>query len=185
MKKIIKYTGIVIAVLAVTVIGLNIASSDEKEIAIVIEQEVNAPAKDVYDKVRHLKNYPSWSPFLLKDPQQKYSLSNVDGEVGAKFHWVGVKEESEGYQEIVGLEDNKAVNIKCTITVPFEAKPAFDYYFAERGNKTIVTQKFKVQMPFPANIIAHFTNLRKEMKQTNETGLALLKKVCEGNLAQK
>jgi uncharacterized membrane protein len=184
MKKVFKYLGIFLAVLILAVAGLNIVSSDEKEIAIVIEQEVNAPVNEVYNKVRNLKNYPSWSPFLLKDPQQKHSLSNVDGQVGARFHWVGVKEESEGYQEIVGLEENKAVNIKCTITVPFEAKPEFNYFFAERGNKTYVTQEFKVQMPFPANIIAHFTDLKKEMKQTNETGLALLKKVCEGSLAQ-
>ncbi len=185
MKKVFKYLGIFVAVIALTVGVLHIVSSDEKEIAIVIEQEVNAPVSEVYDKVRHLENYASWSPFRLNDPEQKYRLSNVDGQVGARFHWVGVKEVSEGYQEIVGLEENKAVKIKCNITVPYEAKPEFNYSFAERGNKTYVTQEFKVQMPFPANIIAHFTDLRKEMKLTNEKGLSLLKKVCENKLAQK
>jgi hypothetical protein len=184
MKKVFKYLAIFIAVLALAVGGLHIISSDEKEIAIVIEQEVNAPVNEVYDKVRNLKNYPSWSPFRLTDPEQKYRLSNVDGQVGARFHWIGVKEVSEGYQEIIGLEENKAVKIKCTITVPYEAKPEFNYFFAEKGNKTYVTQEFKVQMPFPANIIAHFTDLKKEMKLTNEKGLSLLKKVCEKNLAQ-
>jgi hypothetical protein len=184
MKKVFKYVGIFVAIVIVTVGILNIISSDEKEIAIVIKQEVNAPVSAVYDKVRNLKNYPSWSPFRLTDPEQKYSLSNVDGEVGARFNWVGVKEVSEGYQEIVGLENNKAVKIKCTITVPYEAKPEFNYYFTEKNNKTYVTQEFKVQMPFPANIIAHFTDLRKDMKLTNEKGLSLLKKVCEENLAQ-
>jgi hypothetical protein len=184
MKKVFKYVSIFVAIVIVTVGILNIISSDEKEIAIVIKQEVNAPVSAVYDKVRNLKNYPSWSPFRLTDPEQKYSLSNVDGEVGARFNWVGVKEVSEGYQEIVGLENNKAVKIKCTITVPYEAKPEFNYYFTEKNNKTYVTQEFKVQMPFPANIIAHFTDLRKDMKLTNEKGLSLLKKVCEENLAQ-
>jgi uncharacterized membrane protein len=184
MKKVFKYAGIFIATLVLAVGVLNIISSDEKEISIVIEQEVNAPITEVYDKVRNLKNYPSWSPFRLTDPEQKYSLSNVDGEVGARFHWVGVKEVSEGYQEIVGLENNKAVKIKCNITVPYEAKPEFNYFFTEKENKTFVRQEFKVQMPFPANIIAHFTNLKKEMKLTNEKGLSLLKKECEGNLAK-
>jgi hypothetical protein len=185
MKKVFKYLGIFIAVLVLAIGVLNIVSSDEKEIAIVIEQEVNAPVNVVYDKVRNLKNYASWSPFRLTDPEQKYRLSNVDGQVGARFHWVGVKEVSEGYQEIVGLEDNRAVKIKCNITVPYEAKPEFNYFFAERGNKTYVKQEFKVQIPFPANIIAHFTDLRTEMKRTNEKGLSLLKKVCEENLAQR
>jgi ribosome-associated toxin RatA of RatAB toxin-antitoxin module len=184
MKKVFKYLGIFVAILVVTVGVLNIISSDEKEIAIVIKQEVNAPASAVYDKVRNLKNYPSWSPFRLTDPEQKYSLSNTDGEVGARFHWIGVKEVSEGYQEIVALENNKAVKIKCNITVPYEAKPEFNYFFTEKDNKTYITQEFKVQMPFPANIIAHFTGLRKDMKATNEKGLSLLKKVCEENLAQ-
>jgi uncharacterized membrane protein len=184
MKKAFKYLGIFIATLVIAVGVLHLISSKEKEITIVIEQEVNAPINEVYDKVRNLKNYPSWSPFRLTDPEQKYSLSNVDGEVGARFHWIGVKEVSEGYQEIIGLENNKAVKIKCNITVPYEAKPEFNYSFTEKDNKTFVTQEFKVQMPFPANIIAHFTGLRKEMKLTNEKGLSLLKKVCEENLAK-
>jgi uncharacterized membrane protein len=185
MKKAFKYLGITIATLGLAAVVLNIVSSNEKEITIVIEQEVNAPISEVYDKVRNLKNYPSWSPFRLTDPEQKYSLSNVDGQVGARFHWVGVKEVSEGYQEIVGLEENKAVKIKCNITVPYEAKPEFNYFFTEKDNKTFVKQEFKVEMPFPANVIAHFTDLRKEMKLTNEKGLSQLKKVCENNLAQK
>ncbi len=184
MKKVFKYLGITTAVLAVTIAVLNIVSSKEKEISIVVAQEVNAPVNEVYNKVRHLKNYPNWSPFLLTDPEQKHRLSNIDGEVGARFHWVGVKEVSEGYQEIVSLEENKAVNIKCKITVPYEANPEFSYLFEEKGNKTFITQKFKVQMPFPANIIAHFTGLRNDMKLTNEKGLSLLKNLCENKLAQ-
>lgn len=184
MKKVFKYLGIFIAVILLLTAGLNLVSSDEKEIAIVIEQEVNAPVNQVYNKVRNLKNFPSWSPFRLTDPEQKFSLSNVDGQVGARFHWKGVKEVSEGYQEIISLEENKSVKIKCNITVPYEAKPEFNYYFVEKENKTFITQEFKVQMPFPANIIAHFTDLRKDMKLTNEKGLMLLKKVCEKDLAQ-
>ncbi|PWK23878.1 hypothetical protein LV89_03085 [Arcicella aurantiaca] len=184
MKKGIKLLGVFLGIIVIAVVILNIISSDEKEIIIVSEQKIDAPSNVVYNKVRNFKNYPSWSPFRLTDPQQKFDITAVDGQVGSKFHWVGVQETSEGYQEIVGLEENKAVNIKCNITVPYEAKPEFNYSFLEKGNNTYVRQEFKVKMDFPANIIAHLTDLRTEMRLTNEKGLSLLKKVCEEDLAK-
>ncbi|MEA5460965.1 hypothetical protein VB796_18030 [Arcicella sp. LKC2W] len=184
MKKGIKFLGIFLGIIVIAVVILNMISSDEKEIVIVSEQKIDAPASVVYNKVRNFKNYPSWSPFRLTDPQQKFDITAVDGQVGSKFHWVGVQETSEGYQEIVGLEENKAVNIKCNITVPYDAKPEFNYSFLEKGNNTYVRQEFKVKMDFPANIIAHLTDLRKDMRLTNEKGLSLLKKVCEEDLAK-
>jgi hypothetical protein len=184
MKKALKVLGIFVGVIVIAVAILNAMSSEEKEIVIVSEQKIDAPANVVYNKVRNFKNYPSWSPFRLTDPQQKFDITAVDGQVGSKFHWVGVQETSEGYQEIVGLEENKAVNIKCNITVPYDAKPEFNYSFLEKGNNTYVRQEFKVKMDFPANIIAHLTDLRKDMRLTNEKGLSLLKKVCEEDLAK-
>jgi hypothetical protein len=184
MKKVFKGLGIFLGVIVVAVVILNVISSDEKEIVIVSEQKIDAPANVVYNKVRIFKNYPSWSPFRLTDPQQKFNITAVDGQVGSQFHWVGVAETSEGYQEIVGLEENKAVKIKCNITVPYEAKPEFNYYFTERDNNTYVRQEFKIKMDFPANIIAHLTDLRKEMRLMNEKGLTLLKKTCEEDLAK-
>lgn len=184
MKKGIKILGAFLAVTVVAVLILNALSADEKEIVIVSEQKIDAPASVVYNKVRNFKNYPSWSPFRLTDPQQKFDITTIDGQVGSKFHWVGVQETSEGYQEIVGLEENKTVKIKCNITVPYDAKPEFNYSFLEKGNNTYVRQEFRVKMDFPANIIAHLTDLRKEMRLTNEKGLSLLKNVCEEDLAK-
>ncbi len=179
MKKVLKFLAIFLGIVAVTVGIMNVISANEKQITIVSEQKISSPVSVVYEKVKYLKNYPSWSPFRLTDPQQKYRVSEVDGQVGSKFYWTGVKETSEGYQEIMGLEENKAVKIQCTITVPYEAKPQFNYYFIQKDNATFVRQEFKIDMAFPANIIAHFTDLRTEMRKMNEQGLVLLKKVCE------
>jgi hypothetical protein len=184
MKRTIIYLGICVGLLAGAIAIMNLMSLEEKEIVIISEQKINAPVSLVYDKVSHFKNFPSWSPYRLTDPEQKYKITGTDGQVGAKFHWEGVKETSEGFQEIVGLEEDKEVKVKCNITVPFEAKPAFNYYFIEKDNGTIVRQEFKVKMGFPANIIAHFTDLKTDMKFINEKGLSLLKTLCEGSLAK-
>lgn len=184
MKKAIKFLGIFVGIIVIAVAVLNVISSDEKEIVIVSEQKIDVPANVVYNKVRNFKNYPSWSPFRLTDPQQKFDITAIDGQVGSKFHWVGVQETSEGYQEIVGLDENKAVKIKCNITVPYDAKPEFSYFFSEKDNNTYVRQEFKIKMDFPANIIAHLTGLRTEMRLMNEKGLSLLKKVCEEDIAK-
>lgn len=177
MTKALLIIGIALGVIVVT--GLILSLVAPKRITIRSTNFIQASKQQVFDQLRYMKNFPTWSPYKVEDPEQKYSISGVDGQVGATFHWEGVKEKSKGLQKIVKLIGNEQVNIECTITEPFQANPKFNYSLHEKNGGVEVIQDFEVEMPVPANIFGFIFNLKKKMAETNQQGLVLLKKVTE------
>ncbi|MBX9784210.1 MAG: SRPBCC family protein [Chitinophagaceae bacterium] len=177
MTKAIIITAVALGVIAVTGVILSLAAP--KRISVISSVWVHAPKEEVYNQLRFMKNFPSWSPFRLQDPQQKFSVSGKDGEAGATYSWEGVKEKSKGSQTVTSLTDNNKVIIHCDITEPFTAKPVFDYTLTEKNGGVQVQQQFDVDMPAPSNVFALLLGLKKKMAATNQQGLELLKKVSE------
>lgn len=164
---------------AVLVAGALLATFAPKKITITTTQYVNAPSRLVYDHLRFMKHFPAWSPFRVTDPEQKFKISGIDGTVGATFSWKGVKENSQGHQSIVALQDNRQVAIQCQITAPFQANPTFSYTLNPYNTGVNVVQQFNIDMPVPANIFSLLFGLKAKMAATNQLGLTLLKKVAE------
>lgn len=177
MKKTFTIIGITSGVLVALVAALSFIA--DKNISITTRQHINSNKQEVFDQIRFMKNYPNWSPFRQQDPRQIYTVTGNDGEVGATFHWEGVKEESKGFQRVVVLEGTDKIKIECNITAPFEAHPAFDYTLIEKENGVEVVQDFLVEMPFPSNIFGMLFGVKKHMAQTNKQGLELLKDFIE------
>lgn len=150
-----------------------------KQIQIISKVWVDAPASVVYDKIRFQENFPTWSPFKVKDPQQTHKISGADGEIGSRFYWIGGKEKSQGFQEIVSLSPNREIRFSCTIKQPYEAYPNFTYRLSEKEGGVEVVQQFDLEIKFPTTIIAKLIGLEKEMSITNQMGLDLLKTVTE------
>jgi Polyketide cyclase / dehydrase and lipid transport len=166
-------------VLALLVVGVVLALVAPKKISITSTQFIAAPKQKVFDQIRLMKNFPNWSPFKVQDPEQKFSISGNDGEIGATFHWEGVKEKSKGSQTVSAISGNDQVTIRCNITEPFQANPVFDYTLVEKNGGVEVTQQFDTDMPIPANIFGLLMGLKAEIAATNKQGLELLKKVSE------
>lgn len=148
------------------------------QIKVRSEVLINAPKASVLDQVRFFKQYPTWSPWLDTDPEQKNEVKGTDGQVGAQFHWVGVKEEGKGYQELTQFSENE-IKIKCHIQEPFQSEPDFLYTFTETPQGTKVVYEFETAMPMPMNVIGMLMGLKDEIQKVNDRGLANLKKVCE------
>jgi len=106
---------------------------------------INGTMEEVFDMVKYLNNFPKWSPFLKQDPAQKYEVKGTDGTVGAQYHWNGNKGKDLGYQEIVKIEANTFIAMKCDIQKPFKAQPTFDYSFEKTSKGVKVTQDFEVK----------------------------------------
>ncbi|MBU6343366.1 MAG: SRPBCC family protein [Bacteroidetes bacterium] len=171
------FFGIVLGTILIA--GIFLALIAPKRISITSTQFIQAPIASVYDQLRFMKNFPDWSPFRQQDPEQKFSVSGPDGQVGATYNWEGVKEKSKGVQQVIALKENEKVDIQCHITVPFQANPTFSYTLSEAHGGVMVQQQFDVDMPLPANIIGLLLGLKAKMAETNQQGLALLKKVAE------
>jgi hypothetical protein len=168
-----------IALGAVLITGVILTLVAPKRISITSRQFIKAQTQTVYDQLRLMNNFPSWSPFRLQDPEQKYVVTGKDGQIGATFSWEGVKEKSKRSQKLVSLKENQLVEIQCEITEPFQAKPFFSYTLNEKEDGVEVVQQFEVDMPVPVNVIGLILGLKGKMAATNRQGLDLLKKVSE------
>jgi Polyketide cyclase / dehydrase and lipid transport len=177
MKKLLKTIGFLFGILIIAVIILAFVAP--KRISITSTQFINAPKQQVFDQIRFMKNYPKWSPFKQQDPEQKFTISETDGQVGASFSWEGVKEKSKGSQKIVALDSNGVVKINCNITEPFQSNPTFNYTLTEKNAGVEIVQDFVAEMPVPSNIFGMLLGLKDKIAATNKQGLDLLKQVVE------
>ncbi len=180
MNKMMIFTIIGIVLAAFIGFGLYKASG-LTNIQIIKTVNIKGTKSEVFDMVRYLNNFPKWSPFLAQDPGQIYEVKGIDGQVGAQYHWNGNKGKDIGFQEIVKVEENKFVGMKCDIQKPFVAKPTFEYYFAETTNGIEVKQDFKLQSALIDAFFLWLFGAQAEMGKTNQMGLDLLKKAEESN----
>ena len=84
-----------------------------------------------------------------------------------------------GYQEIVKIDDQKFVGMKCAIQKPFVAKPTFDYSFSQTANGIEVKQDFKVESGLADAFFMWLFGAKAGMEKMNQQGLDLLKKAVE------
>jgi hypothetical protein len=175
---------IIIATLGVVVIaGVILSLVAPKKISVRSTQFIQASRQQVFDQLRFMKNFPAWSPFRQQDPEQQFEISGPDGEVGATFSWVGVKEQSRGSQQVVALNGTESLKIQCNITEPFQSNPTFSYTLNEKDGGVELVQLFETEMPVPTNIIGLLMGLKDNIAATNQQGLALLREVTEKQYA--
>ncbi len=168
-----------IALGALLIAGVILSLVAPKRISVLNTAFIKATKQQVYDQLRYMRNFPTWSPFRAQDPEQKFSVTGKDGEVGATFSWEGVNEKSKGSQRVAKLKTNEEVLIECTITVPFQSNPTFAYTLAEKDGGVEVVQQFDTEMPVPSNIYGLLFGLKEKISASNKQGLTLLKKVSE------
>ncbi len=170
----------IIGIALIAFIGFGLyKASGLKSIQIVKTVNIKSSKQEVFDMVKYLKNFPKWSPFLAQDPAQKYEVKGTDGTVGAQYHWDGNKGKDLGYQEIVKIDDQKYVGMKCDIQKPFVAKPTFEYYFTETSNGIEVKQDFKLESGLVDAFFMWLFGAKAGMEKMNQDGLDLLKKATE------
>jgi hypothetical protein len=179
MKNLLKIVALVLIALC-GFISYGVGRSGKlKDLQIVKSVIIKGSKKEVFEMVQYLNNFPKWSPFKAQDPSQKVEVKGTDGTVGAQYHWVGNGGEDVGYQEIVKIDTFSFIGMKCDIQKPFVAKPSFDYTFEETPEGIKVTQDFKVKSNTTDAFFMWLFEAEKDMANTNQQGLALLKKLIE------
>lgn len=162
-------------------VGVILAFIAPKKIEIKTTKVIKASKQEVFDQIRFQKNFPAWSAWRVKDPEQTYKVTGVDGEVGATYHWEGGLEKSKGQQTVAYMVGTDTIRLECTIIEPFKSSPVFTYTLKEVDGGTQITQHFESAMPVPVNIIGMLMGLEKQLAEVNNEGMDLLKKVSEKN----
>lgn len=180
MKRMMIIIGISLSAIVLGVLVLAFIAPNH--ISIRSKAEIKAPKGQVYDQLRHLSQFPNWSPFRVADPNQKFEVTGTDGAVGSAFHWEGVVETSKGHQTITALDSNHRIFMECQITAPYASQPTFEYTLKSNAGGVEVAQQFELELAFPTNIIAMMIGLENKMAETNQFGLDRFKAYAENNL---
>ncbi len=155
------------------------AFGQKKVISIQSSIEIKAQQNEIFVLLKNLERYPEWSPFLVSDPQQKHTVTGINGEIGATFYWLGVSENSKGYQTLSQTNVNDYIKFDCTIEKPFKGNPVFEYKFIQKNNGILVTQDFNLRLSGFSYFMTKLFGVKKKMTAINQLGLERLKKLSE------
>lgn len=156
-----------------------LAHAQEKGISLTSTTYIQASKQEVMDYLRYLERYPSWSPFLVADPEQKHHVTGVDGTVGATFHWEGVAEKSLGSQRIAELQGTDYVRMECEILKPFKGHSTFAYTLTASAGTIKVEQAFFLPSKGFSRFMIKLFGVEKHMAALNQLGMDRLKVAVE------
>ena len=141
---------------------------------------INKPVDEVFNYIKYLKNQQNYSKWATLDPDMKNEFRGTDGEPGFVNHWTGNKKVGEGEQEILRIDEGKALHTELRFVKPFksQAKSTITTEAVDAG-KTKVTWGFESKMNYPMNVMKLLMNLENSIGNDFETGLSNLKTVLE------
>ncbi|MFM2338894.1 MAG: hypothetical protein RL115_2087 [Bacteroidota bacterium] len=151
-----------------------------KDISATKEIIVHKPNEEVFNFIKHLKNQQYYSKWATLDPNMKNEFRGTDAEPGFVNHWVGNKKVGEGQQEIIAIEEGKALHTELRFIKPFKsfAKSTMTTATVD-ASSTKVTWGFQSQMTYPMNIMKLFINMNEMIGKDFSIGLANLKALME------
>jgi hypothetical protein len=141
---------------------------------------INKPNAEVFNYIKYLTNQQNYSKWATMDPNMKNEFRGTDGQPGFVNSWSGNNKVGVGEQEIIAIEEGKALHTELRFIKPFKslAKSTMTTEAAD-GNNTKVSWGFESKMNYPLNIMKLFMNMEKAIGNDFSTGLNNLKAVME------
>ncbi len=141
--KILKYIGF--GILGFIVLLLIIPAFLSSKVIVSRTANVAAPSDSVFNYLSNFNNFTQWSPWVEKEPS---AVVTVEGSgVGSKYSWKGEKV-GAGSMTIVGLEPNKAVDIKLEFTEPWQSLAGTKWSVAPADGGSKVTWEMSQDLSY-------------------------------------
>lgn len=110
---------IVAAVLIVALLGF--AATRPDTLVVSRSATINTPPEKVYAIVADFHRWVEWSPYEVRDPSMKRTLSGAAQGLGAVYEWDGNKDVGAGRMEIIDAPAPQKLTMKLDFLRPFEA----------------------------------------------------------------
>jgi len=141
---------------------------------------INKPNAEVFNYIKQLKNQDNYSKWGSMDPSMKKEYRGTDATVGFVSAWEGNKKVGAGEQEILGIEEGKALHTELRFIKPFKSIAQSSMTTeAVNDSSTKVSWGFEGQMNYPLNVMKLFMNMEKSIGNDFSTGLNNLKALLE------
>ena len=167
--------------LIVVALLLVAAAFVKKEYSVFRNVIINKPVNIVFDYVKHLNNQTQYSIWTMRDPLAKTTAKGIDGTVGFITSWDSKNSQvGKGEQEIIGLNENKKVDIRLQFYKPFNCAASANFVTNDMGDgSTEIAWTFNGSMPYPFNIMRVFTSIDKMIGKDLQDGLNNIKAILE------
>ncbi len=175
--KILKYTGIIIVVLALLYAGLCALSSNNFDM--VEKVKIEAPSQVIFNILNDLKTTEQWNDWNLKDTAMVVTYTDKSVGVGAKTSWTSAMT-GNGSQEIVTSVPNQ--NIKTALV--FDGYDNTDHAIfdlLDDGKQTNLSWTFETSndLPFLMRGAMALMGMKKSMRKSFKAGLKNIKTLAE------
>ena len=170
---------IIIIVVALIAAVLIYAATKPDTFSVQRSTAITAPPEKIFALIDDLHSMNTWSPYMKKDPAMKISYSGPDSGKGAAIEWEGNREVGKGTLEITDSLPPSRVEMKLTMTKPFEAHNMVEFTLTPEGEVTNVTWAMNGKQPYIAKVIHIFINLDNMVGKDFQEGLANLKTIAE------
>ncbi len=146
---------------------------------------IKAPPEKIFPLINDLHKQLTWIPFD-KDPQAKRSFSSVTAGKGASYAWDGNSDVGAGSIEITDTTPPSKVMMKLDMTRPLEGHNIVEFTLDPAGSTgaTNVTWAMQGSQPYLAKVVSTFVDCEKMVGGEFDKGLAKLKALSEGPIAQ-
>jgi DNA gyrase inhibitor GyrI len=104
---------------------------------------IAAPVRQVYDLVRDFRSWPTWSPWLIAEPDAKLSYA-ADGR---GYTWDGSITGS-GEMEITGGDPPWSIHYRLTFLKPWKSVNKTDFFLADHDGSTELTWTMEGTLPW-------------------------------------
>lgn len=126
----------------------------------------------IFDKVRDLKSWGDWSPWLMHEPDAKLTFSDNPDREGGAYSWDG-KHIGAGTLTHVRLDAPERIDQRIAFKRPFKSQSEVWWEFADRNGQTETTWGMRGRMPF---FLRFMTPMMVAMIEKDyDLGLAMLR----------
>ncbi|MBO9668491.1 MAG: SRPBCC family protein, partial [Bdellovibrio sp.] len=149
---------------------------------------INKKPEVVFNFIADFNNWPSWSPWLILEPNCQYLIKGPSATVGHLQEWNG-QAIGAGRMTLMSMNPQTELNLKLEFFKPWKTESTARFLLRPKGDSTEVTWNMKGSLPFfmffmkkmmKAWIGNDFNRGLRMMKEKLETGKVLSKVDVQG-----
>ncbi len=175
MTKTLILSAIVLAIAGV----LAYAASRPDTFRVQRSASIEATAERLYPLINDMRQFNTWNPYNLKDPNVEGTYRGPASGPGAGYDFQGNKDVGKGSIQIVESSPPQKVTMKLDMIEPFEGHNTVEFTLAPNGATTEVTWAMHGPSPFMAKLVGVFMNMDRMIGRDFEAGLANLRAKAE------
>lgn len=103
---------------------------------------INKPAAEIYPHLNNFRNWISWSPWLLMDPNCQLDFADDN----QSYKWEG-KRVGAGNMKVIQEKENKEIHYDLNFTKPWKSANKTSFYLQDKGDSTQVTWTMDSSLP--------------------------------------